>query len=92
MTIGSGGSIQATGTTVRASAGGLAGQNVGTVDDTCSFMSYDLEKTITAQAGKSEASVPDPTDANTPNTDTKGEARAGTKIGYDWKANNGPVG
>ena len=92
VTIGSGGSIQATGTTVRASAGGLAGQNVGTVDDTCSFMSYDLEKTITAQAGKSETSVPDPTDANTPNTDTKGEARAGTKIGYDWKANNGPVG
>lgn len=92
VTIGSGGSIQATGTTVRASAGGLAGQNVGTVDDTCSFMSYDLEKTITAQAGKSEASVPDPTDTNTPNTDTQGSAYAGTKIGFDFFKANGPVG
>ena len=92
VTIENGGSIQATGTVVRASAGGLAGQNVGTVDGTYSFNSNGLEKTITAQAGKSEASVPDPTDANTPNTDTQDEARAGTKIGFDFFKANGPVG
>ncbi len=91
------GSIQATGTTAgaRASAGGLAGQNVGTgtVDGTCSFESNDLEKTITAQAGSDKASVPDSDDSDKDrnlNTDTKGYASAGAKIGD----NNGygPVG
>ena len=89
VTIESGGSIRATGTFAR--AGGLAGQNAGTVDDTCSFMSYELEKTITAKVGSIEASVPDPTDANTPNTDTQGNALAGTRIGFDNRT-GGPVG
>lgn len=89
------GSIRATGTidSAIAYAGGLAGQNRDTVDDTCSFESNNLEKTITAKVGDGddEASVPDPTDTSTPNTDTKGDACAGTKIGYDWNA-EGPVG
>ena len=93
VTIGSGGSIRATGTGtgVWASAGGLAGQNVGTVDRTCSFKSYDLEKTITAQTKDGKASVPDSTDTDTPNTDTQGRARAGAKIGHDHGTGK-PVG
>ena len=86
VTIGSGGSIRATGKD--ASAGGLVGWNYNTVDDTCSFMSYDLEKTITAKVGSKEASVPNSDDSDkdgNPNTDTQGRACAGTKIGYDFK-------
>ena len=92
VTIESGGSIQATGTDAR--AGGLAGQHAGTVDDTCSFESKGLEKTITTQTENSKASVPDSGDSDkdgNPNTDRQGRALAGTKIGFDHKA-NGPVG
>ena len=100
--ISSGGFIQATSTgdTVdRASAGGLAGQNVGTVDETCSFEGSN-PKTITAQVENenenenSVASVPNFDDPDNPtNTDTKGKARAGTKIGYNWTVDSvGPVG
>ena len=98
--IGSGGSIRATGTaaSARASAGGLAGENSYTVDDTYSFNSKD-SGTITARAVetgentyKYEASVPDSDNSDNPDdTDTKGEARAGTKIGYDWNASL-PIG
>ena len=90
VTIESGGSIQAIGTDAR--AGGLAGQNAGTVDGTCSFESKD--ETITAQAGSDKASVPDfdnsDKDSNL-NTDTKGRACAGAKIGYDNGAGK-PIG
>ena len=93
VTIGSGGSIQATGTTVRASAGGLAGQNVGTVEGTYK----DNGGTIKAKVedGDDEASVPDSDNFDkddNPNTDTQGSAYAGTGIGYDWWKANGPVG
>ena len=46
---------------------------------------------ITAKVGSNEASVPDPTDTDTPNTDTKGNACAGTRIGLDNKTGR-PVG
>ena len=93
VTIGSGGSIQATGTNVRASAGGLAGQNVGTVEGTYK----DNGGTIKAKVedGDDEASVPDSDNFDkddNPNTDTQGSAYAGTGIGYDWWKANGPVG
>ena len=90
VTIESGGSIQAIGTDAR--AGGLAGQNAGTVDGTCSFESKD--ETITAQAGSDKASVPDSDNSDKDsnlNTDTKGRACAGAKIGFDNKAGR-PIG
>ena len=92
VTIKSGGSIQATGTLTGtfASAGGLAGQNVGTVDDTYTYTGAD--GTIKAKVEDKEASVPN----NDSNTDKKLDdnnvikVSAGTKIGN----NNGygPVG
>ena len=57
-----------------AAAGGLVGYN-----DSKGEVSGTYSGTITAQAGSDKASVPG---ANTPNTDTKGNAFAGTKIGY----------
>ena len=94
VTLNSGGSIQATSTSVRvnasASAGGLVGQNSDTVDGT-----YSGTGCITAKAKKSDseyytASVPNDDDKN-PNIDTQGNARAGTEIGFDNTA-KGPVG
>ena len=67
-----------------AAAGGLVGYN-----DSDGAVSGTYSGTITAQAGSDIASVPDPTDANTPNTDTQVNAYAGTGIGYD--KDKGPV-
>ena len=65
-----------------AAAGGIVGYNdKGAVSGTYSG-------TITAQAGSDKASVPD---ANTPNTNTQGNAYAGTGIGYDKDAGE-PIG
>ena len=88
-----------------AAAGGIAGSNTrgflidftpinGTVTDCTVTGSGTITATLTAQAGSDKASVPDSDNSDkddNPNTDTQGNARAGTKIGYDWKA-NGPVG
>ena len=96
VTIENGGSIQATGGYDRASAGGLAGESSnGTVNGTCKCD----DGTITATVKSNEASVPDSVasvpnfdkDGNPTNTDTKGQARAGTKIGFD-NGTGGPVG
>ena len=100
VTIENGGSIQATGGYDRASAGGLAGESSnGTVNGT-----YKCDDgTITATVKSKEDSVPDsvasvPDSDNSdkddnPNTDTKGQARAGTEIGYNWTVGSvGPVG
>ena len=90
VTIENGGSIQATGGYDRASAGGLAGESSnGTVNGT-----YKCDDgTITATVKSNEDSVPDsvasvpnfddPGEDGNPNTDTKGQARAGTKIGFN---------
>ena len=96
VTIENGGSIQATGGYDRASAGGLAGESSnGTVNGT-----YKCDDgTITAKVKSNEVSVPDSV-ASVPdfdnsdkddnlNTDTQGEARAGTMIGYNWTVGSG---
>lgn len=81
------------------SAGGLAGQNAGTVTDDCTPQIKNLE-TITAQAGLSDdtyndtASVPYTDNTDTYYIKTDGNARAGTRIGFEWRAEDGggPVG
>lgn len=85
VTIESDGSIQAQATgelSNRASAGGLAGQNTGTVNGTYSGTGTDTIKAIVENEDKNyEASVPK---ADGSNIDTQGSrARAGTKIGFD---------
>ena len=70
-------------TDYRARAGGVVGHNSGTVDNTCTWSSG----TITATANGNTATV---TSATPGGTDTKGNAYAGTKIGYDSEE-SGPV-
>ena len=82
VTIESGGSIQATGTIVRASAGGLAGQNGGTVEGT--YKDKDNSGTITATDGNTTVTS---AGASIPETGQTGSSAgsgvfAGTKIGY----------
>lgn len=80
VTIESDGSIQAQATGVwsdRASAGGLAGQNTGTVKGNYEGNGGTIQATIDGKT----ASVPN---SDNSNTDTQGNARAGTRIGCHW--------
>ena len=101
VTLNSGGSIQAqaTGTwSVSASAGGLVGQNTGTVTKTATYSGTGTD-TIKAKVEDEdedenyEASVPYTDDKDTTHcTKTDVKARAGTMIGFDWRADEpGPV-
>ena len=99
VTLNSGGSIQAqaTGTwSVSASAGGLVGQNTGTVTKTATYSGTGTD-TIKAEVKNEdanyEASVPYTDDKDTTHcTKTDVKARAGTMIGFDWRADEpGPV-
>lgn len=77
-----------------ARAGGLVGQNAGTVTKTATYSGTGIG-TIKAEVGDDkEASVPYTDDTGTPHyIKMDGKACAGTKIGFEWRpGGGGPVG